>query len=104
MPYQNKPYLLLAKGKPCVICGSLDGVVACHYSGKYASQLGKGMGNKVHDFCVAHLCHKCHTEMDSYESGNDDERAVKFMIAIFKTLNVCLETEELEMTIGMSNM
>jgi len=43
------------------------------------------MGQKSSDHCVAALCHNCHESMDKYADGNTDARAVKFMLAIFKT-------------------
>jgi hypothetical protein len=83
---KSQKLLDFAAGQSCVLCGADDGtVVAAHYSGLYSSALGKGMGQKAWDFCTAHLCHRCHTDMDKYAEGNTEERAVRFMVAILKT-------------------
>ncbi len=83
----KSPKLLeAARGQSCSLCGADDGtVVAAHYSGLYSSALGKGMGQKAWDHCTAHLCHRCHTDLDTYAEGNNEERAIRFMVAIFKT-------------------
>jgi hypothetical protein len=97
MTYRNKDYLALAKGKPCVHCGVSDGtIVSCHYSGMLAGTLGKGLGQKPHDFCVAHLCFNCHNDFDSFKTENDDKRAAMFMLQILKTMAILLETGEIE--------
>lgn len=97
--YRNDDYLRLAKGKPCMHCGSIRGVVSCHYSGRYASYLGKGGGIKCHDFCVAFLCAKCHRKFDEYEDGNDDERAALFMVMVLKSLALVIETGEVKIEV-----
>lgn len=83
----KSPKLLeAARGQSCALCGADDGtVVAAHYSGLYSNALGKGMGQKAWDHCTAHLCHRCHTDLDAYAEGNNEERAIRFMVAIFKT-------------------
>jgi len=91
----NKKYLKLARGKPCVRCGSLHGVVACHYSGQFSHQLGKGMGIKADDLFVAFLCHQCHQYFDNYEIRNNCERSQEFLILILKTIKLLLETGEI---------
>ena len=90
----------LAKGKPCVRCGETEGVVGCHYSGKYSRKLGKGYGIKAQDIFLAYLCHKCHNYFDSYENRNKDERAAEFMLCILLSLEVSINTGELELTIN----
>jgi hypothetical protein len=57
---------------------------------KYASTMGKGMGQKAADHCVAALCHTCHGDMDGYVGGNGDDRAARFMVAILKTQHALL--------------
>lgn len=83
----KSPKLLeAARGQSCALCGADDGtVVAAHYSGLYSNALGKGMGQKAWDHCTAHLCHRCHNDLDTYAEGNNEERAIRFMVAIFKT-------------------
>jgi len=91
-PYRNRKYLNEVAGlMECQLCGKMDGtIVPAHYSGKYSSSFGKGMGQKAADHCVAALCHICHTDMDDYVMGNDDARAARFMIAILRTQHALL--------------
>jgi len=91
-PYRNRKYLNEVAGlMECQLCGKMDGtIVPAHYCGKYASSLGKGMGQKAADHCVAALCHTCHGDMDQYGMGNGDDRAARFMVAIFRTQHALL--------------
>lgn len=86
-PFRSRKLLDAAKGEPCIACGADDGtVVAAHYSGMGSHGLGKGTGTKVSDIAAAHLCHRCHTEMDSYAQGNTTERSQVFLMLILKTI------------------
>lgn len=73
----------------CVKCGTTEKLDVAHYSGLYADRLSKGTGSKCHDYAVARLCRSCHTAMDSYAEGNNEERALAFLYAIEETLH-CL--------------
>lgn len=73
-----------AETHDCIRCGGPDSVAA-HYSGLMSHALGNGMGKKSHDLATAYLCTPCHTHFDSYEDGNDVERAFEFMLMIMKT-------------------
>ena len=68
-----------ARDQSCIRCGSLDGVVLAHYSGRGSHQFGNGMGCKSSDVAAAHLCTNCHTHMDSYADGNTVEREAEFL-------------------------
>jgi len=82
----NRAYLNKVRDIPCQLCGAEDGtIVPAHYSGYMSHQLGKGMGKKAWDHCVAALCRSCHAIMDSYKDGNSKDRAISFFIAILKT-------------------
>ena len=97
MTYRNRDYLALARGKPCVSCGAQDGtVVAAHYCGTGAGSLGKGMGQKAHDFCVAFLCAECHQMYDEYRTKNDTMRSRDFALMCLQSLALVLETGEVE--------
>jgi len=53
-------------GESCVRCGRCDGtVVGAHYSGVRRLAYFGGLGKKVHDIVMAHLCAVCHREMDT---------------------------------------
>jgi len=86
--YKNKKLLSAAFDKTCIKCGIHDEtVVAAHYCGIGQVRLGKGTGSKVHDFCVADLCDRCHSEFDQYKNDNDYERAWEFLLLCMLTLN-----------------
>jgi len=86
MNWRSRKYLDRVKDLSCRLCGAEDGtIVPAHYSGYMSHKLGKGMGQKASDHCVAALCHSCHTQMDSYKDGNGKDRAIAFMIAILET-------------------
>jgi len=86
-PYRNPKILRYAQDYPCIRCGRDDGtVVAAHYSGLFSNLLGKGMGQKPHDHCVAHLCRDCHIDYDAYTKGNNEGRAINFLMDILLTL------------------
>jgi len=74
-----------AEHEDCIRCGAPNAVSA-HYSGVGKHLLGGGMTLKTHDIATAHLCHKCHTEFDSYEATNSYERGWEFLVMILKTL------------------
>jgi len=55
-----------AKGQSCVACGANDStVVLAHYVGPRRHSYGGGMSRKGHDAVGAHLCARCHAEMDT---------------------------------------
>jgi hypothetical protein len=86
--FRSRKLLDLARDQPCVSCGTQDGtVVAAHYFGPMRYQLGGGMGHKVTDVATAHLCQRCHAELDSYADGNNGERSERFLLLIIKTLD-----------------
>lgn len=56
----------LARDQRCVRCGRQDGsIVLAHYTGARRLSYQGGYGIKVNDICGAHLCGKCHLEMDT---------------------------------------
>jgi len=85
--YRNKKLLQVSKDRGCIKCGAYDGtVVRAHYSGLGSHKLGKGTSLKCHDFASADLCHRCHTEIDQYEGGNDEARGYEFLMLCMQTL------------------
>jgi len=62
-----------AQGQRCVRCGRNDEtVVLCHYTGARRLAFGGGLGIKVKDLAGAHMCSRCHSEMDTL--SRDKER------------------------------
>ena len=62
--YRNKKLLEILRECPyCLSCGAdNDGTVVAAHSNQLRD--GKGRGIKAHDFRVAALCYKCHSELD----------------------------------------
>lgn len=94
---RSKKMLNAAKDQSCVNCGARDGtIVAAHYQGMRSQLLGKGMGIKPHDLCIADLCVRCHAAFDA-KDVNYNKSAVtsfdrsidhseQFLFLIMKTL------------------
>ena len=57
--YRNKKLLEVVRQSPCQHCGAED---------------GKGMGIKAHDYKIAALCFRCHSELDQGKTMGKDER------------------------------
>jgi hypothetical protein len=60
--YRNKKLLELVRQCPCQQCGIEDGTVVAAHSNQLRD--GKGRGLKAHDYRIAALCFRCHTELD----------------------------------------
>lgn len=78
-----------AEARSCVRCGCNDDtVVGAHYTGMRRLAYGGGYGIKVHDFLVAHLCGRCHLEMDqlSRDKHNSAVHSEEFLHLIALTL------------------
>lgn len=94
MTYRNPALLRHANGKRCVKCGNKDDtVVAAHYTGARRHAYGGGIGIKVHDFLVAHLCGRCHLEMDQLSRDKERrwEHSEEFLHYIALTLDRCFD-------------
>ena len=72
MIYRNKKLLELARKLPCQNCGIEDGTVVAAHSNQLRD--GKGKGIKAHDYRIASLCFKCHSELDQGRSLSKMER------------------------------
>jgi len=69
---QNRKLLDLAKGQPCIACNVNDGTtVPAHYFGPRRQAYGGGMSTKGHSAVVAHLCARCHSEMDTQSRSKE---------------------------------
>ena len=86
-PYRNKKILQASKNRSCINCDADDNtIVRAHYQGIGSFRLGKGMGQKPHDFASADLCYRCHGDFDSYKDGNDKDRGYEFLMLCMETL------------------
>jgi hypothetical protein len=70
--YRNKKLLEVVRQSPCQHCGAEDGTVISAHSNW--SEDGKGMGIKAHDYKIAALCFRCHSELDQGKAMSKDER------------------------------
>jgi hypothetical protein len=89
MTYRCHKLREAAKGRACVLCGKNDGtVIGAHYTGVRRGAYGGGLGIKVHDFLIAHLCADCHRELDTLSRSKDDrwEHSEQFHHLIALTL------------------
>ena len=87
----------LAKDQKCVRCGSTQGVVLCHYTGPRRLSLGGGFGIKVADIAGAHMCGRCHEEMDrlSRNKATKWEHSEEFLYYVVLTIIRLIEQESL---------
>ena len=90
-----------ARDQSCIACGAQDGtVVLAHYTGVMRGLYGGGLGIKCHDLIGAHLCHGCHSDMDTY-SRNKDQRWIhseEFQHLILKTILRLLAQGKIQVT------
>lgn len=89
MKFESKKLRDAAEGQSCVRCGKNDGTVCgAHYTGCRRLAYGGGMGIKVWDFLMAHLCARCHKEMDtaSRDKHTAWEHSEEFLHLIALTL------------------
>lgn len=70
--YRNKQLLELVRRFPCQACGISDGTVVAAHSNQLRD--GKGRGIKAHDYRIASLCFKCHSELDQGTKMSKSER------------------------------
>jgi hypothetical protein len=67
-----------ANGQSCVRCGAQDEtVVLAHYSGPWQHRFGKGKGIKGNDAAGADLCYRCHTDLDEYQTAEDEVSSLR---------------------------
>lgn len=70
--YRNQKLLEAVRASPCQHCGVIDGTVVAAHSNQLRD--GKGRGLKAHDYRIAALCFKCHTELDQGSKLSKQER------------------------------
>lgn len=71
--YRNPKLLEAVRDLPCQLCGIEDGTVVAAHSNQLKH--GKGRGLKAHDWAIAALCFRCHSELDQ---GHLYDRQTKF--------------------------
>jgi hypothetical protein len=69
---------------PCQNCGIDDGTVVAAHSNQMRD--GKGKGIKAHDYRIAALCYKCHSELDQGATMSREERLTMWEDAHRRTI------------------
>lgn len=89
MSFRSPKLLKAARGRPCVICGSVETTVSAHST---RVDHGHGTGIKAPDFMIAFLCHTHHDEVDGRRGTlSKDDRHELWLRAFVKTIAVMFE-------------
>jgi len=94
--YRNKKLLELIRVIPCQHCGLQDGTVVAAHSNQLRD--GKGRGIKSHDFRVAALCYRCHSELDQGNKLTREERVEMWEQAHRNTIGWLFEHDMLTLS------
>jgi len=94
--YRNKQLLELVRQLPCQNCGLQDGTVVAAHSNQLRD--GKGRGIKAHDFRVAALCYRCHSELDQGNRLSKEERVEMWEEAHRNTIGWLFEHDMLTLS------
>ena len=86
--YRNKQILEIVRQFPCQNCEIQDGTVVAAHSNQLRD--GKGKGIKAHDYRIASLCFKCHSELDQGTKMSKSERVEYWEEAHRKTIALLL--------------
>lgn len=87
--YRNKKLLELVRKFPCQACGIDDGTIVAAHSNQLRD--GKGKGIKAHDYRIASLCFKCHSELDQGYALSKAQRVELWEEAHRKTIALLFE-------------
>jgi hypothetical protein len=93
--YRNKKLLELVRQSPCQTCGTEDGTVVAAHSNQLRD--GKGRGLKAHDYRIAALCFRCHSELDQGTKMSKVERVDMFETAHRATIGWLFENGHLDL-------
>ena len=94
--YRNKKLLELIRVIPCQHCGLQDGTVVAAHSNQLKD--GKGRGIKAHDYRVAALCYRCHSELDQGNKLTKEERVQMWEEAHRNTIGWLFEHDMLTLS------
>ena len=89
--YRNQKLLEAVRESPCQHCGVNDGTVCAAHSNQLRD--GKGRGLKAHDYRIAALCFKCHSELDQGRDLSREERVNMFEDAHRATVGWLFEND-----------
>ncbi|NBS69947.1 DUF1364 family protein [bacterium] len=88
--YRNKKLLEAVREAPCMNCGAQDGTVVAAHSNQLRD--GKGRGIKAHDYRIAALCYRCHSDLDQGSRMTKEERLNFWEEAHRKTIGWLFES------------
>lgn len=91
--YRNQRLLEIVRNSPCQNCGSQNGTVCAAHSNQLRD--GKGRSLKAHDFRVAALCFRCHSNLDQGYQMDKEERRELWEEAHRKTIAWLFENDYL---------
>ena len=83
--FESRALLNQADGRACVLCGACGSTVPAHLPGSFYG-MPAGVGEKTHDWLVAHLCHECHTKMDGPDWRRDPQIRMKALCLTLERL------------------
>jgi len=87
--YRNKKLLESVRTSPCQNCGKQDGTVCAAHSNQLRD--GKGRSLKAHDYRIAALCFRCHSNLDQGYQMSKEERTELWEEAHRKTIGWLFE-------------
>jgi len=91
--YRNQRLLEIVRNSPCQNCGTENGTVCAAHSNQLRD--GKGRSLKAHDFRVAALCFRCHSNLDQGYQMSKEERTEFWEEAHRKTIAWLFENDHL---------
>lgn len=83
MNWRSPKLLERVRELPCQLCGAEDGTVCAAHSNSLSD--GKGKGIKAHDWAVAALCLRCHSQIDQGKDASKADRRAMWLEAERKT-------------------
>jgi hypothetical protein len=91
--YRNQRLLEIVRNSPCQNCETQNGTVCAAHSNQLRD--GKGRSLKAHDFRVAALCFRCHSNLDQGYQMSKEERTEFWEEAHRKTIAWLFENDHL---------
>jgi hypothetical protein len=89
MIYRNQKLLEAARELECQHCGANDGTVVAAHSNQLRD--GKGRSIKAHDYRIASLCYRCHSDLDQGSKMSKQERLDMWEEAHRRTIGLLFE-------------
>ena len=91
--YRNQRLLEVVRNSPCQNCGTQNGTICAAHSNQLRD--GKGRSLKAHDFRIAALCFRCHSNLDQGYQMDKEERRELWEEAHRKTIAWLFENDHL---------